>query len=71
MSMRANYWLPCGLLSLAPVLSGCAGVARVSEETSLLPKPRMSRDAVVIEMLTVEMPINHLCGGGSDVARGG
>ena len=57
--MRATLLLALRLSLLGPVLSGCAGLTHVSSETSELPTPRMSRDTIVVEMLTVEMPINH------------
>lgn len=47
------------LAVLGPVCSGCARFARMSEQPSALPTPRMSPDAVVIEMLTVELPLTH------------
>ena len=57
--MRAALLLAwhVGLLGIS--LSGCASLTHVSKESSILPAPKMSRDAVVVEMLTVEMPLNH------------
>ena len=57
--MRGTILLAMQLASLGPVLTGCSGFSRVPDESSVLPPPRMSRDTVVVEMLTVEMPINH------------
>jgi len=56
--MRATLLLAL-LLSPGPVLTGCASFTHVAEEKSVLPAPRLSRDAVVVEMLTVEMPLTH------------
>ena len=54
--MSLRRWL---LLSLVSTWVGCAGFAPVAEEGSILPTPQMSRDAIVIEMTTVELPLNH------------
>ena len=59
MSLRAMQLLALWLSSLLPVLTGCASFTHVTKETSVLPTPRMSRSAVVVEMLTVEIPLNH------------
>ena len=41
------------------VLTGCANFAHIPEDDNFLPTPRLSRNTIVLEMVTVEMP-NHL-----------
>ena len=57
--MRASILLALFACWLGPLFSGCSSFTHVPQDASILPAPRMSRDTVIVEMMTVEMSLNH------------